>query len=163
MFCLLSSGCGFEPVYKMVDTPEFNDALRYIQIAPIENRVGQQLRNHLVQDIAPLGNQKPIKYVLSVSLTETKSNLAIKKSEIATRANLIFRANYKLFSKSTGKELTSGQSHMITSYNILTQTFATLIAEKDARKRAVREISSDISGKVVGFFNMLKNKSDKVS
>jgi hypothetical protein len=48
---------------------------------------------------------------------------------------------------------------MTTSYNILNQTFSTLMAEKDARKRAVREISADISSKVYSFFRL---KPDKI-
>jgi len=47
---------------------------------------------------------------------------------------------------------------MVTSYNILTKTFATLMAEKDARKRAVREISVDITSKVAAFFKLNRDK-----
>jgi hypothetical protein len=46
---------------------------------------------------------------------------------------------------------------MITSYNILSQTFGTIIAEKDARARAVREISSDLTNKIASFFRLNKN------
>ena len=159
---LVISGCGFEPIFKTVGMRDPNNELRYIEISPIENRTGQQLRNHLVQDIMPLGRKRDVKYRLNVTLKESKANLAIKKSEIATRANLIFYANYKLTLKSTGEELTSGGSRMVTSYNILTQTFGTLIAEKDARKRAVREISADIASKIIVYFNMLRKNSDKI-
>ena len=43
-------------------------------------------------------------------------------------------------------------------YNILTHTYATLIAEKDARKRAIREIAGDITSKVASFFRLNKDK-----
>ena len=155
------AGCGFQPIFKAESSKSINNELRFIDIQPIENRIGQQLRNSLVQDISPLGRIGLIKYQLNVTLAETKSNLAIKKSEISTRANLIFQANYTLTLKSTGEVLTSGQSHMVTSYNILTQTYATLIAEKDARRRAVREISADITTKVVSYFRMFNENSDK--
>lgn len=159
---LVIAGCGFEPIFKAVGMRNTNNELRYIEIKPIENRIGQQLRNHLVQDIMPLGRQRDAKYALNVTLTESKANLAIKKSEIATRANLIFYANYTLTLKSNGEKLTSGGSRMVTSYNILTETFGTQIAEKDARKRAVREISADIASKIIVYFNMVKKTSDKI-
>ena len=66
--------------------------------------------------------------------------------------------NYQIISKSSGELLSQGSSQMITSYNILTHTFATLIAEKDARKRAVREISADITNKITIFFRLNKKK-----
>ena len=159
---LVIAGCGFEPIFKAVGMRNTNNELRYIEIKAIENRIGQQLRNRLVKDIMPLGRKRDVKYALNVTLTESKANLAIKKSEIATRANLIFFANYKLTLKSNGKELTSGGSRMVTSYNILTETFGTQIAEKDARNRAVREISADIASKIIIYFNMVKKNSDKI-
>ena len=38
----------------------------------------------------------------------------------------------------------SAKSSITVSYNILDSEFATLMAEKDARARAIREISEDI-------------------
>jgi len=106
----------------------------------------------------PLGRSRVTKYKLIVKLTESRQNLAIKKSEIATRANLRFNANYKIILKSNGKRIAGGHSRMTTSYNILNQTFSTLMAEKNARKRAVREISADISSKVYSFFILNRDK-----
>ena len=116
------------------------------------------MRNELERRITPKGRARVSRYVLTVKLTESKQGLAVKKSEIATRANLILRATYTITRKSDGKNITSGNSRMITSYNILTQTFATLMAEKDARKRGVREISADITSKVAAFFKFNQNK-----
>jgi hypothetical protein len=106
----------------------------------------------------PMGKSSVTKYTLIVKLTESKQNLAIRKSEIATRANLRFNANYEIISKSTGKRIATGHSRMTTSYNILNQTFSTLMAEKNARKRAVREISADISTRIYSFFRLNRDK-----
>jgi hypothetical protein len=53
--------------------------------------------------------------------------------------------------------LIKGNSHMITSFNILTETFSTIVAEENARARAVREISADIGVKIAGFFRTNKD------
>ena len=155
---LILFGCGFRPILGTKTGSEIRKEVRYIEISPIADRIGQQLRNHLVHAIMPLGRARVTKYKLIVKLTESKQDLAIKKSEIATRANLKFNANYEIILKSNGKRLAGGHSRMITSYNILNQTFSTLMAEKDARKRAVREISADISSKVYSFFRLNRDK-----
>ena len=87
-----------------------------------------------------------------VVLDETKQDLAIKKSQIATRANLTFRADYRLISKTDGSVLDKGSARITTKYNVLDETFATLMAEKDARTRAVREISAAIATQIAVFF-----------
>ena len=155
---LMLFGCGFQPILGTGPGSEIRKEVRYIEISPIADRIGQQLRNHLVHDIMPLGGSSVTKYKLIVKLTESKQNLAIKKSEIATRANLRFNAKYEIFLKSNGKKIAGGHSRMTTSYNILNQTFSTLMAEKNARKRAVREISADISSKVYSFFRLNRDK-----
>ncbi len=151
---ILASGCGFQPIFGTGKKSIIIKEMQHIEILPIENRIGQRLRNHLEYAITPLGRAFPTKYFLKVSLTENKQSLAIKKSKIATRANLNFRANFVLTRKSSGELLAQGSSRMTTKYNMLTETFATLMAEKDARKRAVREISEDISRKIAVFFKL---------
>lgn len=155
---LVLAGCGFQPLYGSGSSSLFATEMRQIEISPIKDRIGQQLRNQLEQRITPKGRARINKYILKVTLSESRQDLAIKKSEIATRANLNFLASYIIIQKATGKTLTSGKSRMVTSYNILTETFATLIAENDARKRAVREMSVDITSKVAAYFKLNRDK-----
>ena len=152
------TGCGFEPIYGAETSSVFETDLREIEISPIEDRIGQQLRNELEQRIMPKGRARFSKYILKVTLSKSKQGLAVKKSEIATRANLNFRASYQITRKIDDVVLTSGSSRMVTSYNILTKPFATLMAEKDAIKRAVREISADITSKIATFFKLNRDK-----
>ena len=59
--------------------------------------------------------------------------------------------------KNESKEsLTTGNSRIVTSYNILNQVYATKIAEKDAQTRAISEISRDIASKLGVFFRYQK-------
>ena len=154
----LLSGCGFQPIFGTGVSPIIKGEMKHIEISPIADKLGQALRNQLVQNIRPLGKSKITKYLLNVKITESKQNLAIKKSEIATRANLTFVATYKIVSTIKKSTLTSGSSSMIASYNILTQTYATLSAERDARNRAIREISADITSKIASFFRLNRDK-----
>ena len=153
------TGCGFQPIYGDGTNSVFETEMRHIEISPIKDRIGQQLRNELEQRITPKGRARVAKYSLKVTLNESRQGLAVKKSEIATRANLNLRASYNIVEKSSGAVIATGNSRMVTSYNILTKTFATLMAEKDARSRAVREISVDITSKIAAFFKLNRNKT----
>src|SRR5262249_40319279 len=78
---------------------------------------------------------------LSVRLAVAKQGLLITKDESITRFNLNIIANFILYETGSNREVTRGQSRTFASYNVGTSQFATLIAEKDAETRAVREVS----------------------
>ena len=54
------------------------------------------------------------------------------------------------------KSLTTGNSRIVTSYNILDQVYATKVAEQNAQTRAISEISRDIASKLGVFFRYRK-------
>jgi len=154
--CFLITGCGFSPVYVKNNKSFFNTQFSYIKIDPIQDRVGQKLRNELIKILQPTGTASPLKYNLNVTISITKQALAIKKSELATRSNLIITANFTLTEIESKKSLTTGNSRIVTSYNILNEVYATKIAEQDAQTRAISEISRDISDKLGVFFRYQK-------
>jgi LPS-assembly lipoprotein len=96
-------------------------------------------------------------YVLDVQLKESIEQLAIRKDETATRANLRLSAEYKLRQRDTNEVVTSGLSLTTTTYNILNSQFATYTSEEDARKRALRELSDDIRIQLGAYFHRLRN------
>ena len=148
----LLMGCGFRPLYGSGDAAETENELAAIQVRPIDNRIGQILHNHLIDLLTPRGRPRHVKYVLDVRLKETIARLGVQKSELATRANLRITAKFMLLSPS-GSMLFNGQSVTISSFNILgSDDLATLVAEKDARARAVRQIASDLRTRIAAFF-----------
>jgi LPS-assembly lipoprotein len=142
------SGCGFSPVYSGATVKR---ELAMVSIRPIKDRIGQLLRNHLIDIINPAGRPVNPEYSLSIDLRESKQALAVQKTEIATRANLSFTARFGLTRRGQAKTVLSGQSSSVTSYNILTSEFATLVAERNARDRAVRELSITIANQLAIF------------
>ena len=123
-----------------------------IKIRPIEGRAGQQLLIMLEQALLPHGPLGKEKYFLKVNLNISLENLAVKKSALATRANITYSAVFSLIKKDDGRVLTTGKSRIVASFNILSQAYATLVSEENARKRIAREISTDISNKVRLYF-----------
>ncbi|HET8727909.1 MAG TPA: LPS assembly lipoprotein LptE [Alphaproteobacteria bacterium] len=149
---LLLAACGFQPLYGETQMGVVAAQFAETEVAVIPNRSGQILRNYLIEDLNPSGRPDDPAYVLNVGLNETFRDLAIRKDATATRANLIVSASYRL-RNGDGEPLTSGSVQTITSYNILRDEFATLSAERDARDRALRQISEDISTRLALYFN----------
>jgi len=150
-------GCGYAPVYGDKTNDSVHSDLSNVAIRPIEDRAGQQLRNYLFDLINPFGRPEKPTFFLDIKLSESKQGLAVRKSEIATRANLSFTANYSL-TKKDGTAAQSGTSTIVTSYNILSSEYATLAAEKNARTSAVRELGLDISNRLAVYFQAQRNK-----
>jgi LPS-assembly lipoprotein len=134
-------GCGFQPLYGKNFDAYVPVEFAAIKIKPIRERIGQQLHNHLLSLLNPGGRPKKPRYVLAATVSESIASLGVRKSAFATRANLTLRVNYQLSPISGGKFVLLGNEAIIVSYNILDSDFATLMAEKDARARAVQELA----------------------
>jgi LPS-assembly lipoprotein len=154
------AACGFRPLYGNSAGSEASADLASVGIAPIADRIGQQLHNHLLELINPRGRPLQPRYTLRVRLSEGIEHLAVRKSELSTRANLRLVASFSLSPAGGATPLVEGSSVVVSSYNILKADFATLIAEKDARARAAREIAQDIRARLAVFF--LQQKSNGI-
>jgi LPS-assembly lipoprotein len=123
-----------------------------IRIDPIEERVGQLLRNQLLDSLNTHGEAARAAYRLQVTVTESKQELAVRKSELATRSNMILTARYRLLDINTNAYVMDRSSTVSASYNLLTNEFATLATEADARERGVRDLGEDITRQLALFF-----------
>jgi len=153
--------CGFRPLYGQNERQSLTaeQSLSQIEIQPIKDRIGQQLRNNLLSRLNPKQRTEKPLYALSVSLTESVANLGVKKSAVVTRGNLRITANYTLsfLSGAAPKEdeaaqLASGTVLSTSSYDIPQAQFAALAALKDARARAIKEIADDIRTRLAVYF-----------
>mgnify|MGYP003651691550 CR=1 FL=1 len=160
-------GCGFRPLYGRSGGADLSDILSQVEIGPVRNntansndiaRTGQQLHNALLEGLSPRGASGEQIYHLQVTLNESISSLAVQKSADATRADLMLSSSFTLLDLRTGAGLYSGNSQAVSSFNILNSEFATLMAEKGARDRAVQQLGDDIRLKVAIF---LKSNPDK--
>jgi LPS-assembly lipoprotein len=146
---VLVTACGFEPLHgRQQSGASATSALSLISIPPIPDRLGQLLRFELANRLTPKGPPRVPAYVLSVTLSEYEQNLGIRKDATATRANLIISASFNLFDTRAGKKLFEGTVRSINSYNILDADFATLSAESDARRRASRDLATEIQSRL---------------
>lgn len=148
------SACGFKPLYGQNDDGETVDTkLAAVQIAPLRDRVGQQMHNLLRDRLNPKGQPAAPEYRLQVQITETRKELAVRQDETATRANLKLDTRFYLTEAESGQQVLSGRSTSTTSYDILQEPFATTVSEGNARERALREVADDIQTRLAVFFS----------
>ncbi|MBF0128785.1 MAG: hypothetical protein HQL33_02210 [Alphaproteobacteria bacterium] len=152
------AGCGFQPLYGR-NAAEYGgtvpDQLAQVRIEPVGDRAGVLLRNHLHDRMAPRGPADVYRYELEITLSNSSQSTILRKDATATRANLTLSASFRLKTLDTKRPvvLVSGSSQSVVSYDILDAQFATVISEKNAQDRAIREISNDIVNRLALYFS----------
>lgn len=146
---LLVAACGFEPLHGSSGSgPDTSQRLAQVQVAMIGDRVGQLVRNRLLDYFEPPSTRVPPIYRLDVDVTERKEGLAIQEDRTVTRYNLRLNARYRLIRIRGGQVLLEGSTRAISAYNVIRSDYANLIAERDARERAAQEIGDAVGLRV---------------
>ncbi len=149
------SACGFKPLYGRSEAQALSpvDHMAAIRIAPLQDRIGQQMHNLLRDRLNPYGQPRAPVYRLNVAISEGRQELGIRKDETATRANLILSASFTLRELESDRVLLRGRTSSVNSFNILANQFATDFSESDARERALRELSDNIRVRLGVYFS----------
>lgn len=154
LLVLLSvSACGFRPLnHPRLEGGAVTRGLTDVKIEFIEDRVGQQLRNELLDRLNPYGQPDRPLYRLTVDLQEGQQNLSIRKDDSSTRANLIIASQFRLYNIQTNQQITGGNFRSVNSYDILTSEYATQVARENARKRGAQQIAQHIETRLSLYF-----------
>lgn len=159
--CLAAAlaACGFQPLYKKdTSEPGVTGDLARIRVLnvnadlPEYDRLGQQMHNMLMQRLNPDGSPAEPFYRLDTQLSVMKERTGIQITEEATRARLTVSVSFRLLDAANGRSLYTGSEQSTNSYNVADSQFATLSAENDAARRAVREVSDSIRLRLGLFF-----------
>ena len=143
---LALAACGFEPLYgERGHGAETRAALADVRVAPIPDRLGQVVRNHLLDLLTPRGTPSEARYRLTVSLRKVKEGLAFEQDESVTRFDVTITADYELVEIAGGDTIAKGAARSIASYNVVRSDFANTAAERDAELRLARELSDEIA------------------
>ena len=141
--CVVAAACGFQPLHAP-GGGAVPSVLSKIDVAPIPNRLGQMVRNRLVERLTPRGSPVAAEYRVVVSLRLSKEALAIARDDSATRFNVSLEATYDLLLVSSGDIVLHGTVRSISAYNVVSSDFANVVAERDAISRAAREVSDEM-------------------
>lgn len=148
---LALGSCGWAPLYADRETGPSDEELRAIRVAPIAERIGQKLALGLRESLNPSGDQTQQRYLLRVTLRTVRADLGVQTQGLGTRGRLDAYANFALADSRGSAELLSGTSHVSESFDILANEYSNVVAEEDARTRAVEELRRDIIARLIVF------------
>lgn len=143
------SACGFRPLYAEDRSGQSTAVdMSQVEVTLINDRVGQITRNLLIETLTPRGQASNPAYTLNVQVSESTSEQGFTKDNEATIADYLLEATYQLTRKSDATLLRQGFVRARTSYNIVDSDFASLEAEKAARRDAARNLAQQIANQV---------------
>lgn len=167
---LTLSACGFEPLY--VEKTSGNDLWYYnnefdadivremgqIKVEIISDRIGQMIRNELIDTFNPFGTPKCAKYFLKLEpVNKWVTQQALRDDITATREKVKYTLNYELWSKEKG-QMVAGKSWIYLSYDLLDNPYSTTMDKKKIEKDGAKILANDISLRIGAYFHSMKTK-----
>ncbi len=152
------SACGFHPLYAAPDHGGGNvdAALGQVQIASIPNREGQELRNLLRDKMQHRGRPVEPQYDLAITLQESQRDIGIRTDATSARSQLSVTAYYTLTTRATAQQVLNSYAAATVGFNKLDAQYSNLAAQEDARRRALSEVSDQITNRLSLYFGALQ-------
>ena len=142
---LLLAACTVQPVYG--PTPgggSVAQTLRSITIAPVDTRVGQQVRNDLIFDLTGGGAPAEAKYLMKLRTTSSETALGITREGSAPVYSVTVTVSYTVTRIGTDDIVLRETVHGTASYDRYSQNFANIRAKRDAENRAAAQAADKI-------------------
>ena len=143
--------CGWTPLYADRETGPADEELHAIKVSPIAERIGQRLGLALRNSLNPDGIPTPQKYVLATTLQTVRSDLGVQSTGIGTRGKIDVYATYGLIDSKSNVRLFQNSTHVAESFDIVANEYASVVAEEDARNRAVEQLRRDMLARLTLF------------
>ncbi|MEX2648865.1 MAG: hypothetical protein WD673_07620 [Alphaproteobacteria bacterium] len=151
--CLGLAACGFRPLYgrdvsgaaSPVALELAAIAVAPVEAAPLDRRLGQVLRNELLELVNPRGEPATARYDLSIRLATDRAALAIAADDTITRYNVILDAAVLLAERASGAPVHETTVRAVGSYDVQVSDYGTLIAERATREDTARDLARRIA------------------
>ncbi len=148
----LLAACGFQPLYgsKSGTILAPDSPLNRVNIALIEDREGQILRNYLIDRFQPDGSGR---YVLVTSLTVVEEDLGVAEDSTTTRSRIVVNAGFSLTYGENTHEFTARSAG---SFSTVQSDYGTLVARQNATERSLRDIADEAKVRIGAFLRRLE-------
>jgi len=147
------AGCGFQPLYA--DNHEgvsLDDRLGDIEVVQIAQPIGQEVYIALMNELTPLGTPAAPLYQLKMTLREKKEGLGFEEDDNVTRFNYQLIGRFRLVDLTNNKTVFEGETLTVAPYNVVSNQYSTLTAQRDAQRRAASELSRDVKLRLSLYF-----------
>ena len=170
VFVLMLAACGFEPLYVERHSDErwyykgnfdasIANEMAQIKVEPADERVGQLVRNKLLDNLTPKGIPNRPKYRLNIEhIVKDTSKQAMRDDITATRERVEYKLNYVLTDASNGEVLVHGDSMALLGYDIMANPYSTTFSQKKIEEDAAKIMADDVSLRIGAYFHAVLTK-----
>lgn len=146
------SACGFQPLYSQNgSSPAVQAEMASIIVdvpradANDGERLEQLVYSSLINELTPLGTPARPAWRLEVAVQQISKGVGFEEDDSVTRFNVQILGNWRLVETSSQAVVLTSASRSIAAYNVVSNQFATLTAEKGAVERAAVDLARDIT------------------
>ena len=149
------AGCSEMPRPLYGKTTGAAEGLKTVDIAAVQGRVGQQVRNELAFGFYGGEGEvegKPV-YRLELTVTSTDNAVGVERfSNVPAAYVEQISATFALVDIASGATVTSGTSFANAAYDYSRQGYANVRAKRDAENRVATVVAGDIRNKLAVWF-----------
>jgi len=153
---LLTAACGFQPLYKDGLDGAVGAGIAGVEVGPIPDRLGQEMRNRLIER---LGSSGATDYRLDVSLTTETEGFGIRPDAAATQEQMILTATIRLVPIGQDAPVIEDTLRARTSYDLVLSDYATVMEREDAARRLAYDLAERIHRRLALYFS--EKRKDK--
>lgn len=144
---LILSACGLRPLYGGGGGGTVVQALRSVELAPIEGKAGYLVRAALEDRLGkPAGGTS--RYRLEVELDDQINGFGVRRDDSITRERRILRARYRLIEISGGAVVVDATAGSDSGIDAVSSEYAVVAAEETALERLSQIISDQIVARI---------------
>ena len=136
------AGCGFTPVYA--PGGDAGDLRGRIEVLPPADEEGFALVNRLEER---LGRGAAAEYLLTAEIRIREEAVGFLPDGTISRYNVLGQVPWRLIRGET--EVLAGTERSFTSYSATSTTVATIVAQRDARRRLMVIVADRITAKIL--------------
>jgi LPS-assembly lipoprotein len=158
LLCGLLAGC-FTPMYADRSLtggtgPNMREAMRDVEIAKIEGRVGQEIRNDIIFELSGgEGNPTGAPYRLNLKVATAASSAVINEATgLPQNKTVSLDVTYKLQNVADDKIVLTDKAIARVTVDTTQQRYANVRALRDAENRAAKIVAEQIRARVASYF-----------
>lgn len=162
----LLAGCGFKPMYGQFSDgkSDLRDVMANIRVESITedgrpSRIGQVIRNSLMDRLTPFGETPSAEYVLRVTFLIEEHGYGIREDETVTLQNLKLVTAYQLEEVATSKVILDSAARGLVTYDLAQSDYSNMIARNASLGRLAEEVSNQMATRIGAYFS--KNEADQ--
>ena len=148
---LVLTGCGFRPLYEAGGSSDaMQEHLAGIEVAPIADRLGQQMRNRLLDRLNTSGTPD---YRLEITLAQENEGYGIRPDAAATQEQLTLFAHVKLVNLNGETLVFEEDMRATTSYDLVLSDYAILTRREDSARRLMLDLAERVHRRLALYFS----------